>query len=66
VAFNGARMSRDLGYVLVVDDAQLECVSLLRANVVLLAVFCASIGWLCVVCVLVEWFLDGCGKWNSY
>ncbi len=64
MAFNGARMGRYLGCVLVVDDTQLERVSVVRGNV-FVGVVCASIGWLCVVCE-VKWFLDGCGKWNLF
>jgi hypothetical protein len=48
VAFNGTRVGRDLGCVLVVDDVQLERVGVVRANVVVGG--SASIGCLCVVC----------------
>ncbi len=73
VAFNGARMGGDLGRVLVVDDAQLERVSVVLANVVFVGSSSSSVRvhWLAMrghgyVWCFVEWLLDGCGKWNSY
>jgi hypothetical protein len=64
VVFNGTRMGRDVGCVLVVDEGSLSA-SVWCERMVVLAVVCTSIDWLCVVCVM-EWFLDGCGKSNSY
>ncbi len=54
VAFNGARMGGDLGRVLVVDDAQLERVSVVQASVV---VGSSSVRWLAV--------LGMCGAWSG-
>ncbi len=64
VAVDGTRVLGDPVSVLVLNNAQLEHVGMVQANVVV--VVCVSIGWLCVVCGGVV--LDGCGnlKWNLF
>jgi hypothetical protein len=58
-------MGSDLASVLVVDDAQLEQVSVVRLNVVVsssVRVHWLAMSGMCVGGVV----LDGYGKWNSY
>jgi hypothetical protein len=67
-AFNGARMGCNLGAYLWLTTRSLSAFAWCKRVLLLVVVVCASIVWLCVVRVwcCVEWFLDGCGKWNSY
>ncbi len=65
VALDDASMLGHPGSVLVVDDAQLERVSVVRANVVVGS--SVRVHWLAMLGMCVGGvFLDGCGKWNSY
>ncbi len=65
MAPDGSSVLGDPGTVLVVDDAELERVSVEQANVVVGS--SVRVHWLAVRGMwCVEWILDGCGKWNSY
>ncbi len=64
MAQDGLRVLGDPGSVLVVDGVQLERVELVRADDVGGG---GCVHWLAMHGMwCVEWFLDGCGKWNSY